>query len=162
MYDLQYPLFCQSSTDIAIDIAGPDGPWNVLFQATDFPAQYQRMFPSLTQTSLFINASNCKADSASCPLPVTGMWFGSAAQNTHREQNSASFDITSGPWDNITSVMGMKGKGHYISDRLQICGDCFMDGLAILSGDDISVVYPGGASYRPDVGFVSELFHEFY
>jgi hypothetical protein len=48
----------------------------------------------------------------------------------------------------------MKGVGHFMYDRLQICSNCFMDGLAILSGDDITVSYPGGAQYRPDVGLV--------
>jgi hypothetical protein len=86
------------------------------------------------------------------------MWSGSGAQNLKRAQNSATFNITNKAWDNITSVMGIKGNGHYIFERLQICSDCFMDGLAILSGDDLTVTYPGGASYRPDVGFVSVLF----
>jgi hypothetical protein len=85
------------------------------------------------------------------------MWAGSAAQRTNAQHNSAPFTITDSSWDNITSVIGMQGNGHVIFDRLQICGDCFMDGLAILSGDDVTINYPGGGSYRPDVGFVSEL-----
>jgi hypothetical protein len=115
------------------------------------------MYPSLTETTLFINASSCTAESASCPLPVTGMWGGSAAQNTNKQFNSSPFNITSSSWDNITSVIGMNGDGHFIFDRIQICGNCFMDGVAVLSGDDVTVSYPGGASYKPDVSFVSEL-----
>lgn len=83
------------------------------------------------------------------------MWKGSGAQNTMRSANSAPFDITSSSWDNLTGIVGMKGSGHYIFDRFQICSDCFMDGNAILSADDVTVSFPGGAQYRPDVGYVS-------
>ncbi|KAF2416518.1 hypothetical protein EJ08DRAFT_703629 [Tothia fuscella] len=133
--------------------AGPDGPWNVLEQAVDYPSQRLRMYPSLTETTVFINASNCKSQSDSCPLPVTNMWTGSRAQNLQRERNSGLFDITT--WDNVTEIIGMKGTGHIILDRIQICADCFMDGNAILSADDVTVGFLGGAQYRPGVGYLS-------
>lgn len=121
------------------------------------------MYPSLTETSMFLNESNCGVDSDKCPPPVIRMWAPSQAQATLKNKNSAVFDLasTGSLWRKYASLMGMKAVGYYMLDRFQLCGNCFLDGNVILSGNDMVVNYPGGASYRTDISLVSTRIHSF-
>ena len=88
------------------------GPWWYISQAVDFPDQLLPMLPSISDTSLAVNDSACRSQTAACPLPLPKMLT-----------LSGGYEVTNGPltqsglreaskWDkDYTALLNLSGSG---------------------------------------------------
>lgn len=115
------------------------------------------MFPSLTRTSLSINASSCQ--NAACPLPMPTVWKVSQAYNLGGpERQSELFDVSL--WDqDYIDLMRLRGQAVYVHDRMTLDEPEISPFYVGYHGwgvsQNIMATYPGGANYTLDVGYFS-------
>ncbi|KAK6000694.1 hypothetical protein QM012_003419 [Aureobasidium pullulans] len=140
--------------------AGPDGPWNAITQLVDFPEQNVTFFPSLTQTSLFIEASACDTQDSDCELQRTGMWTQSAAHSLFDWVNISVPDASK--WDAAADPLKLEGAAVLTTDRIVLWsadrtnGPDYLDGVAITIASNYTVTgLQPNTSYTLDVGMLS-------
>lgn len=115
------------------------------------------MFPSLTRTSLAINASSCQ--NAACPLPMPTLCEASQAYNLGGlERQSEPFDVSLCDQD-YTDLMRLRGQAVYVHDRMTLdepeISPFYVDYYGWSGSQNIMATYPGGANYTLDVGYFS-------
>lgn len=138
------------------------GPWWYLSQAVDFPDQFLSVYPSLTRTNLVVSKNVCTSQTADCPLPVQSGWTPSGAYaNVNNGSDTQSDPFSPEDWDSTAAtLLGMEGYAFYTTNRFTIYRNGnldqpgFLDSLAILVSNNLTVNFPGGAAYTVDVGLV--------
>lgn len=129
-----------------------------MFQSIDFPEQHLPMLPSISQSSLIVNASACRSQTAACPLPLPEMWTASNAYLYTEGLSTQSDLIDAAAWDpEYASLLGLDGSGRHIRQRMTLHhGDSTnLDSNAMSVSENYSVRYSSEAGYTMDVGFVS-------
>jgi len=141
------------------------GPWWYIPTSVDFPDQYMYLFPSLSNTTLIVNASACSSQSSSCPLPLPALWYQSGADIVSNDTETYSPLHSATEWDSrYAALLNISGQGRYFSERLTLYanGDySYVDaggdilGTVMEISNGYEVMFPGGAGYTIDGGFVS-------
>ncbi|THZ49011.1 hypothetical protein D6C90_03580 [Aureobasidium pullulans] len=136
------------------------GPWNAVSQLVDYPEQNLTFFPSLTQSSLFIQASACDTQDSACPLERTGMWTQSGAHSLSNWVNSTISQAST--WDTLAEPLRLDGSAVQSADRIVLWsadradGPYYLDGLAVTIASNYTVTYPEASiSHTMDVGMLS-------
>ncbi|THY42836.1 hypothetical protein D6C99_07304 [Aureobasidium pullulans] len=136
------------------------GPWNAVSQLVDYPEQNLTFFPSLTQSSLFIQASACDTQDSACPLERTGMWTQSGAHSLSNWVNSTISQAST--WDTLAEPLRLDGSAVQSTDRIVLWsadradGPYYLDGLAVTIASNYTVTYPEASiSHTMDVGMLS-------
>ncbi|KAG9586206.1 hypothetical protein KCU97_g9358, partial [Aureobasidium melanogenum] len=140
--------------------AGPDGPWNAIIQPVDYPEQNVTFFPSLTQTSLFIQASACNTQDSACEPQRSDMWTQSAAHSLFDWINISIPDASN--WDAAAGPLMLEGSAVLSTDRIVLwsadhtIGPDYVDGVAITIASNYTVTdSQPNTSYTLDVGMLS-------
>ncbi|KAH0355633.1 hypothetical protein KCU83_g1749, partial [Aureobasidium melanogenum] len=140
--------------------AGPDGPWNAITQLVDYPEQNVTFFPSLTQTSLFIQASACNTQNSACEPQRSGMWTQSAAHSLFDWVNISIPDASK--WDTAAGPLTLEGSAVLTTDRIVLwsadrtIGPDYLDGVAITIASNYTVTdSQPNTTYTLDVGMLS-------
>ncbi|CAD0043333.1 unnamed protein product, partial [Aureobasidium pullulans] len=135
------------------------GPWNAVSQLVDYPEQNLTFFPSLTKSSLFIQASACDTQDSACPLERTGMWTQSGAHSLSNWVNSTISQAST--WDTLAEPLRLDGSAVQSTDRIVLWsadradGPYYLDGLAVTIASNYTVTYPEASiSHTMDVGMV--------
>lgn len=138
------------------------GPWWALSQAVDFPDQFMSLLPSLSNNTLIINASACSSQTAACPLPTPSLFSWSGADAVSGDNRTLSPEHTPSEWDvNQAALLNMTGSGQYFSQRMTLHpdGDTSLSDilgyLVMAVSNSYTAMFPGGAQYTLDSGFVS-------
>lgn len=131
----------------------------MLSLGVDTPAQNLSMFPSLTETSLLIALSGCTNQTAACPAPTPTMWTSSSGHSGYLWMDSNSWEASS--WEtSVTEPLQLQGEGMYIHETIHMSNEprtniVTMIDEAVSLTSDLTINYPGGTKYNPDVGFYS-------
>ncbi|KAI5211437.1 hypothetical protein E4T38_01390 [Aureobasidium subglaciale] len=136
------------------------GPWNAITQLVDFPEQNVTFFPSLTQTSLFIQAGACDTQDSACQLQKTGLWTQSGA---HSLSNWVNVSVPrASTWDTAAAPLDLEGSAVLTIDRIVLWsadradGPYYLDGVALTIASNYTVTQPDTDSpYTLDVGMLS-------
>ncbi|THY16827.1 hypothetical protein D6D00_08741 [Aureobasidium pullulans] len=130
------------------------GPWNAVSQLN------LTFLPSLTQSSLFIQASACDTQDSACPLERTGMWTQSGAHSLSNWVNSTISQAST--WDTLAEPLRLDGSAVQSTDRIVLWsadradGPYYLDGLAVTIASNYTVTYPEASiSHTMDVGMLS-------
>ncbi|KAH0372562.1 hypothetical protein KCU65_g1020, partial [Aureobasidium melanogenum] len=136
------------------------GPWNAITQMVDYPEQNVTFFPSLTQTSLFIQASACDSQNSACEPHQSGMWTQSAAHSLFNWLNLSIPDASE--WDAAAGPLVLEGSAVLTYDRIVLWsadrtrGPNYLDGVAITIASNFTVTgSQPNTSYTLDVGMLS-------
>jgi len=120
------------------------------------------MLPSISQTSLAINDSACRSQTAACPLPLPNMLTLSGAYQVSNGPESQSGLREASTWDkDYAALLNMSGSGRNFRPRLTLHRDSytadpvFLDGLALGISANYTVDYSTDAGYTMNTGFVS-------
>lgn len=116
------------------------------------------MFPSLTTSNLFVEASACSRQASACQLSPTDMWTGILGPWSW--MNSTEFDAAS--WDVSLEPLRLGGRGTMISDRITLemneRDNVYLDYIANAIDENFTVTFPGTRNwYTLDTGFVSQV-----
>jgi hypothetical protein len=137
------------------------GPWWYISQAIDFPDQHVPMLPSISQTSLAINDSACRSQTAACPLPLPNMLTLSGAYQVSDGPETQSGLRDASTWDaDYAALLNLSGSGRNIRDRMTLHRDSynndpvFLDGLTMGVSANYTVEYSEDAGYTMNAGFV--------
>ncbi|KAI5210070.1 hypothetical protein E4T39_00413 [Aureobasidium subglaciale] len=136
------------------------GPWNAITQLVDFPEQNITFFPSLTRTSLFIQAGACDTQDSACQLEQTGLWTQSGA---HSLSNWVNISVPqASTWDAAAVPLELEGSATLTIDRIVLWsadradGPYYLDGVAITIASNYTVTQPDiDSPYTLDVGMLS-------
>ncbi|KAM0721509.1 hypothetical protein Q7P37_002433 [Cladosporium fusiforme] len=141
---------------------GPDGPWWYMSQPVDYPDQRLPMLPSISQSSLAINASACRSQTAACPLPLPEMWTSSDAYRFSGGLKTQSDLVEAAAWDSdYAALLDIEGSGRHFQQRMSFyhrgstARPTFLDNHAMSISGDYSVRYSPDSGYTMDVGFFS-------
>ena len=120
------------------------------------------MLPSISDTSLAVNDSACRSQTAACPLPLPKMLT-----------LSGGYEVTNGPltqsglreaskWDkDYTALLNLSGSGRQMINRMTLHRNSyvndpvFLDGLTLGVSADYTAEYSEDAGYTMNAGFVS-------
>jgi hypothetical protein len=155
-------LFSEASVTTSLTKFDQLGPWWYISQAVDFPDQHLPMLPSISQTSLAINDSACRSQTAACPLPLPSMLTLSGAYQVSDGPQTQSDLRDASTWDgDYAALLNLSGSGRNIRNRMTLHRDSyssdpvFLDGLTMGVSADYTVEYSEDAGYTMDAGFVS-------
>jgi hypothetical protein len=102
------------------------GPWWYISQAIDFPDQHVPMLPSISQTSLAINDSACRSQTAACPLPLPNMLTLSGAYQVSDGPETQSDLRDASTWDaDYAALLNLSGSGRNTRDRMTLHRDSY-------------------------------------
>ena len=145
------------------------GPWWFIPQAVNYPDQIVNMIPALCPISVAVNSSACSGQTANCPLPIPTLWSVSGAFELANGPQTASTDVAFDEFaQDMATLLRIQGSGQYIVNRMTLHngGDAnqpaFLDFHGMMLSNSYEVVYPGGASYTLDSGFVSAVYVSIY
>jgi hypothetical protein len=120
------------------------------------------MLPSISQTSLAINDSACRSQTAACPLPLPKMLTLSGAYQVSDGPKTQSDLRDASTWDkDYAALLNLSGSGRNFRDRMTLHRDSynddpvFLDGLAMGISANYTVEYSEDAGYTMNAGFVS-------
>lgn len=137
-------------------------PWWHIAQAIDYPDQYVSMLPSISQSSLTVNASACQSQSAACPLPLPDMWTISGAYQVTNGPLTQSGLQDGAAWDrDYAALLNLQGSGRHYLDRMTLHRNSnyedyvSMDGHAMSISSNYTVRYSTEAEYTMNAGFLS-------
>lgn len=112
---------------------------------------------------MVVSKNICTSQTADCPLPVQSGWSPSGAYaNVNNGSLTQSPPLSPSEWNsNTATLLGQDGYAFFTKQRFTIYrnGDggspAFLDNLAILVSENVTVGFPGGAMYTSDIGLVS-------
>lgn len=122
------------------------------------------MLPSVSRTSLTVNASACRSQTAACQLPIPDMWTASGAYAYSGGLRTQSDLIDGAAWDpDYASLLSLDGSGRHIQQRMTMyhgestANPAYLDYHTMSVSEDYSVSYSPDTGYTMNVGFVSTL-----
>jgi hypothetical protein len=121
------------------------------------------MLPSISDTSLAVNDSACRSQTAACPLPLPKMFTLSGGYVYTDGPLTQSGLRDASTWDNdYAALLNLDGSGRQMINRMTLHRDSynndpvFLDGLTLGVSADYTVEYSEDAGYTMNAGFVSD------
>ncbi|KAG9523106.1 hypothetical protein KCV07_g2773, partial [Aureobasidium melanogenum] len=152
-----WALVCRST--LAQSLINPNAsPWVLNYTAkagpdVDFPEQDVTFFPSLTQTSLFIQASACNTQNSACEPQRPNMWTQSGSDSGFDWVNISIPDASK--WDAAADPLMLEGSGFLGTRRIDF-GPGWLDAVAVSMTSNFTVTdSQPNTSYTLDVGMLS-------
>jgi len=120
------------------------------------------MIPSFTPSSVWITDATCSSPSSACVPGPRVLWTETPADRLYTPwSNSTPFDISD--WDTSLEPLRLQGQGTNASDRIVLRGpngdspQPYLDGVAVLLAQNVTVKYPQRSYYTLSSSFVSLL-----